>query len=163
MAQNIENSKRLSMVVFLAGCALAMACLFWILVGIPPVGLRTPQDVSGLILLLLAPFLPALFIGRLLGPKLADKGFWRTIGWQALVNVGWSLFNAFWAFLVLFFGDIRNSIFGSDSVHSLFSSFWNGFGSVSILFYILLFPVTLASSWIALILIRRSGPMQNSI
>ena len=155
MNQCVESSKRITTNVFLGGCLLAAICIFLAIAGVPPDRLWTRRDVLGMFFILTTPFIPAVLIGRLIGPKLVATGYWRNVGWQMLAVMAWAIFNVLCLFLIIYFDEIRTFTLNSGSANSLLRKFSSGFGFFFALYCALLLPITLMSSRIALIFIRK--------
>ena len=110
-------------------------------------------------LLLFAPgFVPALMAGFFLGPLFAKFSFLRSVRWQLLTVAIWSILAPIYLFLLLFRVEIRQLLNHEISFTHVAMVFAKGYPAFAILSGIIVLPVTLLASLLAVILIKRYFP-----
>ncbi len=115
------------------------------------------RDAIGLAWITLPWIIPSVLIGRYLGPRLASRGFWKTVWLQLLSSTAWSLFSTLSLFLILFWTDLHRAVGKGHEIGTVITSNQGGFIAFFILFFLLFTPITLAASAVTSAFLRRSN------
>ena len=111
-------------------------------------------------------FIPAIAAGYFLGPMFDQFFFLRSVRWQLLAVAIWSILAPIYVFLLLFRVEIRQMLNHKLTLTHMVVTFFKGYPAFAMLSVIIVLPVTLVASLLAVMLIKRSSsnpvvPLQN--
>jgi len=156
MSDQTSRGRSIAMKTFL--------CIWILVVAVPilytlftfqsmPIAKKTSIDL----LLILSPnFIPAIFAGSFLGPKLCSVGYLRSLGWQLLCALAWAFLFAIWLFILLFRHEILQVFAGSQTLGSILKLFSVRAIDVVGANCLILIPITLLSSGVTILFARRT-------